>query len=767
MRPLSFLILSTTDWDAPQFGSRQAVARSLARRGHSILFVEVPRALHSLISDPAGVGRALRRCGTHRLIEDRLLAYTPRPILPVYYHPWSSALNQRLLRRDLRRTLARLRWQPDVLWTYWPNTAGLCGSFGEHLVVYHCIDDFAAVTYPLVRRGAIAAMEADLCRRADLVLASTERLTERAAELNARAVQIPTGVDLDAFDPARVLAADGEVLSLPAPRVGFVGTLDDRLDVEMLVDCARQLPHVTFVLVGPVKRHRQSIASLAGLGNIRLLAPRPHDAVPAVIAAFDAAIIPYRRTAFTENLAPAKLYEYLAMGKPTVSTDLPFVRRAAEHVRIVSDAAAMAAALREIIEHPPRADERDRWRAAAARNGWERRVDGIEALLEEGLQVGAEVDPDRRRISVLQVVASSRGGGATHVRDLAAGLDRTRFAVEVVMPEDGGHVRPQDFRRRDIPCHALGLDAGVPVNALRELRRLLSRFRIVHAHGARAAFWVRSAALALPSRPRIVYSIHGFTAPEDPWWRRALLRSGEAALARVTDLYIAVCDSERDALLRARWCAPGRVQVVRNGVAADRFSPSDRAQIRRRLGLPERAALVTTACRLSRPRDFDTLLDAFRRVADEEPSAHLLVAGDGPWERRIRVLRDRLGLGANVTLAGQRDDIEAVLAASDVFVLTSTGGDGLPIGVLEAMAAGLPVIATAIDGIPEAVIDGESGLLVRRGDASSLADALLRLLHEPVTRRAFGDAGRARVESEFGANKTAAALAERYSRLLP
>jgi len=153
MRQLTFLTLSTTDWDAPQFGSRQAVARCLAARGHRILFVEVPRAVHSLISDPAGTARSMRRVGRCRPIAERLVAYTPRPVLPVYYHPWTNALNQRLLRRDLRRVLNRLGWQPDVLWTYWPNSGALRGNFGERMAVYHCIDDFTAVSYPLVRPG--------------------------------------------------------------------------------------------------------------------------------------------------------------------------------------------------------------------------------------------------------------------------------------------------------------------------------------------------------------------------------------------------------------------------------------------------------------------------------------------------------------------------------------------------------------------------------------------------------------------------------------
>jgi glycosyltransferase involved in cell wall biosynthesis len=366
---------------------------------------------------------------------------------------------------------------------------------------------------------------------------------------------------------------------------------------------------------------------------------------------------------------------------------------------------------------------------------------------------------------VLQVVASSSGGGATHVRDLAVGLDPARFAVEVVMPNDGGHVSGQEFERLGIPLHPLRLEAGVSGAALRDLRRLISRFQVVHAHGARAAFWIRCAAPTLPApRPRIIYSIHGFTAPFDVSWRRALLRLIESALAPLTDVYVAVCAAERDALAAAHWLPSKRVTVVRNGVALQHFVPADRGESRTRLGLPAAATLVTTVCRLNRPRDFETLLTAFRQAVDSEAAAHLLIVGSGPWEQRIRQRCSALGLNMHVTLGGQRDDIAAVLAATDIFVLTSSGGDGLPIGILEAMAAALPVVATATDGIPEAVVDCETGFLVRSGDAGALSTALLRLMREPQARARFGAAGRARAEREFDVRVTIAALAEVYER---
>jgi len=387
MKPLAFLTLSTTDWDAPQFGSRQQVALRLARRGHRVLFVEVPRALHSLVSDPAGTRRAVRRLGRTRRVPDGPLVYTPLPILPVYYNPLVNALNQRLLLCYLRRILARLGWRPDVLWTYWPHTAYLVGRLGERTAVYHCIDDFAAVGYPLTTRRAIARMEAGQCRRVDLIFARTERLAAARGALNPNTHLLTGGVDTAHFDPAHVSTPPASLAALPHPRVGLVGTLDDRVDVALLAYCAANLPQATFPLVGPVRHHRVDVRPLTRLPNVHLLPPHPHAEVPAIVAALDVCLIPYHVNPYTEGLSPIKLYEYLAMGKPVVATDLPYLRREAAHIRIARSADRFLDAVQESLARPPTPEEQARRRAAAEAQSWERQVDKIEHHLSLLLEV--------------------------------------------------------------------------------------------------------------------------------------------------------------------------------------------------------------------------------------------------------------------------------------------------------------------------------------------------------------------------------------------
>lgn len=382
MKNQTVLCLSTTDWDAPQFGTRQQIMLRLARRNR-VLYVEVPRALHSIISDPIGTRRYLRRMGGVRSVADSLLAYAPPPVLPIYYNPAINVINQRLLLTYLRRLLTRLGWQPTILWTYWPHTAYQVSRYGERLAVYHCIDDFPAITYPLTPKGSIARMEAELCRRVDVVFVRTEALATDKERHNPNTYLLPGGVDTAHFDPARsgILLAPDDMAMLPRPRIGLVGTIDDRVDVQLLLRCAAELAEASIVLVGPVKGHRVNIAPLYAQANVHLLGPKPYGDVPRYVAALDVCLIPYRINAYTRGLSPIKLYEYLAMGKPVVSTNLPYVRREADHVAIAASEEAFIAAVRDALASSPVDEDRLRFRAIAGRQSWDRHVAEMETVL--------------------------------------------------------------------------------------------------------------------------------------------------------------------------------------------------------------------------------------------------------------------------------------------------------------------------------------------------------------------------------------------------
>jgi glycosyltransferase involved in cell wall biosynthesis len=355
------------------------------------------------------------------------------------------------------------------------------------------------------------------------------------------------------------------------------------------------------------------------------------------------------------------------------------------------------------------------------------------------------------------------------VHDLARGLDPACFVVQVAMPEDGGNVGRRDFEAAGIPFYRVDIAAGFSFRAFRHIRRLAAKVDILHVHGARAALFGRLATASLDRRrPRLVYTIHGFAAPHYPQPRRGVLLATERILAPLTDRFVAVCNAEREALTAARVARPEQIQMVWNGINTARFQSvrPDRTAWRASLSVPPDAVLITTICRLYKPRDFETLLHAFRLVADACPSGHLLIAGDGPLRAQIEAQVGALSLEQRVTFSGWRDDAPSVYAASDIYALTTWGWEGLPLTILEAMAAGLPVVATDAGGVPEAVANGETGLLVARRDVEGLAKALRTLIEHPAQRQRMGSAGRARAEAHFALARMVAQTAAIYERLL-
>jgi len=222
----------------------------------------------------------------------------------------------------------------------------------------------------------------------------------------------------------------------------------------------------------------------------------------------------------------------------------------------------------------------------------------------------------------------------------------------------------------------------------------------------------------------------------------------------LTTVTICVSDNELAAGLEAGTCSAERTVVIRNAVdvSAATRSRHDRATPR-----------LIAVGRLKAPKDFLTLIRAFAALPEE--SFEALIVGDGPDRAVLEAEIGRLGLDGRVRLAGERSDVPALLADSDVFVLSSRS-EGLPVSVLEAMAAELPVVASDVGGLAELVVDGETGILVPPGDAPALAAALGRLIEDRALRRALGAGGRARAEARFDLAAFRRAHVELYDREL-
>jgi glycosyltransferase involved in cell wall biosynthesis len=312
----------------------------------------------------------------------------------------------------------------------------------------------------------------------------------------------------------------------------------------------------------------------------------------------------------------------------------------------------------------------------------------------------------------------------------------------------GARFVPLEHVRRPInPFHDL---AG-----LVELTRLLRRERplVLHASSSKAGVLGRLAAM-LARVPIRFFTVHGwaFSAYSGP--AGLLYRVADRLMAPLTTITICVSEQELAAGLEAGACRRERSVVIHNAVDVTGAPRS-----RHDRPVPRLIAVG----RLKAPKDFLTLVRAL--AALPEGSFEALIVGDGPDRAELEAEIRRLGLEGRVELAGERTDVPELLAASDVFVLSS-GSEGLPVSVLEGMAAELPVVASAVGGLDELVDDGVTGILVPPGDEGAFAQALGRLVEQPDLRRELGAAGRARAEAKFDLDAFRGAHLDLYHRQL-
>jgi glycosyltransferase involved in cell wall biosynthesis len=306
-------------------------------------------------------------------------------------------------------------------------------------------------------------------------------------------------------------------------------------------------------------------------------------------------------------------------------------------------------------------------------------------------------------------------------------------------------------------AHSLGVTTRVlpPMQGLRAIRHLPRFVRAVRAERP-AVFhahlnWLLSCKFGLLAArmarvPTVIASLQNFLA--GPWKRN--LGWQQKMVAAVVDRYVAVSQAIADQLAGPFGTPAYKIEVIRNGIPLAAFedpggsSPAHDAQ----------RPLILTVARLDDQKGHDFLLDAIPDITH----GTFLFAGEGDRRRSLEEKAERLGISHRVAFLGHRSDVPQLLAGCDVFVLPSLY-EGFPLSVLEAMAAGRPVVATAVGGTPEAVVDGVTGYLVPPAQPAALAEAVNRVLADPARAEAMGRAGQARAKESF----SAAAMARRYA----
>lgn len=328
MKEESILCLAAAGW-AGMWARAQQFMTIFARWGNRVLYVDPPVTYLSPFKNPSLRGQAVDRLSQ---VDERIYVYTPPVFLPFgNIYRSINRLNQRILSAGLRRIYGKLGWEPTLCWTYLPNTVDL-GLPGEPFLIYDCADEHAA--FPgLIRKETVHRMERELFRRAGLSLTSAGELFQRKKEQAPKLLMVPNGAALEHFrsalDPGLPVPPDLD--SLPRPVIGYIGAVSPWLDQDLLAAAARAHPDWTLVVIGPADT---DTSALAAFPNIRLLGHRDYRLLPSYLKGFDATVIPFRINELTRGVNPVKLYEYLAAGKPVVSTGLPEVRAFGEVVSL-------------------------------------------------------------------------------------------------------------------------------------------------------------------------------------------------------------------------------------------------------------------------------------------------------------------------------------------------------------------------------------------------------------------------------------------------
>ena len=380
------LLLYGPTWDAPSQMSKQHLARYWAKF-RKVLYVEAPPNILSFVTRRSEALRMARRAlQGPKEVAERLWLWSPFSFLPYrggklgFGGRWVNTLNQMLVRPQLSKAIGKSSLQDPVLFVGSATCLPLIDRIPHQLLVYHCSDDYTLVpTFP----RSFNETEAELIRRCDLVIATAEELKKAKASLNPNTHTVTNGADIAHFaqtqEPTMQVAP--EVAALPGPVVGYIGSVFQWIDQDMVLAAARAHPAWSFVFVGPIQ---VDVSALQSMPNIHFLGPRPYQELPRYLKGFDAVTVPFAVNDVTLRASPIKFYEYLASGVPIVATRLPDFEPYSDFAELVSGPEEFSVALeRAIAEETP---EKKAARMAESHNhSWEARFQRIDQLIEEAL----------------------------------------------------------------------------------------------------------------------------------------------------------------------------------------------------------------------------------------------------------------------------------------------------------------------------------------------------------------------------------------------
>lgn len=347
---------------------------------HRVLYVD-PVAP----SLPGNVRRVLRgeptrpwRGGLRQRAEN-VWTYTAPPLLPLALDLATvNSVSHNLIAPQIEQALDRLGFGQPTVVVGWPPAVAWASRFHETALVYDCMDDFPAFPQPARRSRLLEVYEQRLCERVAFITATSEQLAAKWQARHPHVHLLPNAVP-DAFlSPARGSEPPADLAAIPGPRLLYIGMIGPWLDDALLAQAACIHLDWSFVLIGPVDT---DIRTLQRLPNVHFLGARPHDSLPGYLTGADACLIPFKLSPLTTAVNPVKLYEYLAAGKPVVSTALPEVARYGALCYVAAEGVSFLRAAERAIAEGVNERLSEERRAIAAANTWSQRATAFDQLL--------------------------------------------------------------------------------------------------------------------------------------------------------------------------------------------------------------------------------------------------------------------------------------------------------------------------------------------------------------------------------------------------
>ncbi len=368
------------------------------------------------------------------------------------------------------------------------------------------------------------------------------------------------------------------------------------------------------------------------------------------------------------------------------------------------------------------------------------------------------------------------GGAQENTLYTAALLDPTRFSVQILSGAQTGtegslieEVRQQGIQLTILPDLVRQISPVHDLLALLKLIRYLrkSRCKVLHTHSSKAGILGRLAG-RIAGTPVIIHTVHGWSFHEymSPWLRKTYIFL-ERWMADSCQALIAVSQKDIQKGLQASIGRPQQYHLIRSAIPMEQFDPAhyDRQIIRQSLGIPDDAVVVGNIGRFSPQKNPLDWVRVASLIAAREEKAFFLLVGDGPMRAEVEEHLDQTGIRKRTILTGLRRDIPQLLAAMDIFLITSLW-EGLPRVIPQAMAMGLPVLANSADGVQEIIQNGENGYLFQAGEIEQMAEICVQLMHDPDQRMDLGQRGRESVLQAFDLQRMIEQITALYEKYI-